>query len=176
MENDPTPRYGLNTPSLFFAVTRKIRIFKEPACAFRASTLLMQLKMENTETRSKKRNNEITAQYFELLDTHLSDLVNGNAGEMFELQDIAKILCISQKHLIRIIQETSGNHPCHFYVQKILEQTKILLADTDWTITDIAYRLTYDPSNFTKFFKKYEGITPSQFREMQKSEKFTITN
>jgi AraC-like DNA-binding protein len=27
--------------------------------------------------------------------------------------------------------------------------------------------LTFDPSNFTKFFKNYEGITPKQFRELQ---------
>lgn len=132
--------------------------------------------MENTGTNTKKRNNDITTRYFELLDAHLNDLVTGNTSEMLELQDIAKILFVSQKHLIKIIQETRGNHPCHFYVQKILEQTKRLLATTDWSITEIAYRLTYDPSNFTKFFKKYEGITPSQFREMQKSEKFTITN
>ncbi len=111
-----------------------------------------------------KRSEVITTQYFELLDTHLNDLISRRADIMFELNAIAKILCVSQKHLIKIIQETKGNHPCHFYVRKILEQTKRLLSGTDWTITEIAHRLTYDPSNFTKFFKKYESLTPSQYR------------
>lgn len=111
-----------------------------------------------------KRSEEITARYFELLDTHLDDLIKGRTDVMFELNHIAEILCVSQKHLIKIIQETKGDHPCHFYVSKILEQIKILLSDTDLTITEIAYRLTYDPSNFTKFFKKHEGKTPSQYR------------
>lgn len=112
----------------------------------------------------KKRNEEITAKYFELLDTHLNDLTSGRTDVMLELNDIAKNLCVSQKHLIKIIRETKGNHPCHFYVQKILEQAKRLLSDTDYTVSEIAHRLTYDPSNFTKFFKKYEGLTPSLYR------------
>ncbi|WP_336834658.1 AraC family transcriptional regulator [Sphingobacterium siyangense] len=118
---------------------------------------------------NRKRSEEITIQYFELLDRHLAELIDGVSIEMLELQDIANILCVSQKHLIKIIQETSGNHPCHFYVQKILTCTKTLLTNSELTISEIAQRLTYDPSNFTKFFKKYEGMSPSQFRQLQKA-------
>jgi len=39
-----------------------------------------------------------------------------------------------------------------------------MLANTDDAIADIAIRLDYDPSNFTKFFKKYGGVTPKQYR------------
>ncbi len=125
--------------------------------------------MTNTTNQQKKRSEEITIRYFALLDSHLDDLLKGNATKMFELGDIARILCISQKHLIKIIRENKGNHPCHFYVQKILEQTKELLSTTDWSIAEIAFRLTYDPSNFTKFFKKHEGITPSAYRASKKT-------
>ncbi|WP_333864528.1 helix-turn-helix domain-containing protein [Sphingobacterium sp.] len=118
---------------------------------------------------NKKRSEEITIQYFEFLDRHLAELISGVSIEMLELQDIANILCVSQKHLIKIIQETSGNHPCHFYVHKILSCTKSLLTNSELTISEIAQRLTYDPSNFTKFFKKYEGMSPSQFRQLQKA-------
>ncbi|MDR3007670.1 DNA-binding transcriptional regulator AraC [compost metagenome] len=118
---------------------------------------------------NRKRSEEITIQYFEFLDRHLAELISGVSIEMLELQDIANILCVSQKHLIKIIQETSGNHPCHFYVQKILTCTKSLLTNSELTISEIAQRLTYDPSNFTKFFKKYEGMSPSQFRQLQKA-------
>ncbi|WP_104380943.1 AraC family transcriptional regulator [Sphingobacterium sp. HMA12] len=117
----------------------------------------------------KKRSEEITIRYFEFLDHHLSELVNGIAVEMLELKDIASTLCISQKHLIKIIQETRGNHPCYFYVHKILDCIKELLINTTWSISVIAQTLTYDPSNFTKFFKKYEGLTPSQFRQLKKA-------
>jgi len=125
--------------------------------------------MNTVSPPNKKRSEEITIQYFEFLDRHLAELISGVSIEMLELQDIANILCVSQKHLIKIIQETSGNHPCHFYVHKILTCTKNLLTNSELTISEIAQRLTYDPSNFTKFFKKYEGMSPSQFRQLQKA-------
>ncbi|WP_447641891.1 MULTISPECIES: helix-turn-helix domain-containing protein [Chitinophagaceae] len=117
-----------------------------------------------TKTKSSQRNSEVIQQYFDLLDNHLDELITGKADQMLELSDISRILCISQKHLIKIIKTEKGEHPCHFYMQKIIAKSKKLLSETNLSITDIAYRLTYDPSNFTKFFKKYTGTTPSQFR------------
>jgi AraC-like DNA-binding protein len=40
-----------------------------------------------------------------------------------------------------------------------------LLRDTARPVADIAANLTFDPSNFTKFFKRFEGCTPKQYRE-----------
>jgi AraC-like DNA-binding protein len=34
-------------------------------------------------------------------------------------------------------------------------------------VADIAASLTYDPSNFTKFFKRFAGLTPKQYRERE---------
>lgn len=42
---------------------------------------------------------------------------------------------------------------------------KAMLAKNDQSINDIAALLTYDPSNFTKFFKRFENKTPKQYRE-----------
>lgn len=118
---------------------------------------------------NKERRTEVTGCYFELIDSHLEDLLSGRIDRMFELSDIADRLSISQKHLIRIVKETRGNHPCHFYVQAILEKSKHLIATTRLPISEIAQRLTYDPSNFTKFFKKYVGVTPSKYRDQEGS-------
>ncbi len=107
----------------------------------------------------------ISAGYFTLLDQHLHDLIDGTATEMLELNDIAKKLFVSHKYLIELIKEEYGHHPCHFYIQKILERANTLLTQSDLTITEIALRLTYDPSNFNKFYKKYMKITPGQYRK-----------
>lgn len=117
------------------------------------------------------RKKEIADRYFNLLDDHLADLINGKATEMLELKDIAQKLFVSHKYLIEIIKEDHGHHPCHFYIQKILEQANALLAGTDLAVSEIALKLTYDPSNFGKFYKKYMGITPGQYREKYSSGK-----
>jgi len=115
-----------------------------------------------------KRNEEITQQYFALLDSHLSDLVSGRVTEMLEIGQIAAILCITPKHLSETITLVKGHHPCYYYDRKIAEQAKKLLTETNASVAEIARILTYDPSNFSKFFKKFTGETPGAFRQKNK--------
>jgi AraC-like DNA-binding protein len=111
-----------------------------------------------------RRGKEITTDYFDFLDKHIKDVISGNVSEFMELNQIANELFISHNHLSDTIQQETGNHPCHFYDLKIIEQAKIMLAETNLSIAKIASVLTYDPSNFSKFFKKFVGQTPRQWR------------
>lgn len=117
------------------------------------------------KTSLSRRSDEITQTYFDLLDKHLIDIIEGRALEMMELNQIASQLFISHKHLSDTIQSTTGHHPCYFYDLKIVEQAKNMLLNTDYSIAKIARILTYDPSNFSKFFKKFSGSTPGEFRK-----------
>lgn len=120
------------------------------------------------------RQKEIVDRYLQQLDLHLSDLKTGKAEKTFEIKDLADLLFVSPKHLSNTIQEVLGKSPCDIYEEKLLEISKELIRTTNYTITQIAQTLTFDPSNFTKFFKSYEGITPKQFRELEyKSELIT---
>ncbi len=120
---------------------------------------------DNNENRPVKRSDEITKAYFDFLDEHLAAIVSGEATEMMQLNQIANALFLSHSHLTDTIQQTMGHHPCHFYDLKIIDQAKKLLIDTDYSIAEIAKKLTYDPSNFSKFFKKFTGQTPGEFRK-----------
>jgi AraC-like DNA-binding protein len=111
------------------------------------------------------RNEEILQHYLAVIDTHLEDLLSGRTDKMYELQDIAAHLFIHPTHLSTVIKQHTGHHPCFFYEHKILEQAKKLLQNKQYSVADVAYTLTYDPSNFTKWFKAFEGITPSQYRQ-----------
>ncbi len=110
------------------------------------------------------RNNEIADKYLLLLDEHIADIMCGREMDMMKLRDIAAKLYISQKHLTAVVQQTLHHSPCYFYDQKILQQAKQLLTETDYSVAEIARMLTYDPSNFTKFFKKLSGETPVGYR------------
>lgn len=123
--------------------------------------------MENNIKNDNKRSSEITKQYFEFLDQHIEDVVTGKVSEFLELNQIAKTLHISHSHLSDTLQGTTGHHPCHFYDLKIVNKAKSLLVDTDLSIAVIAKKLTYDPSNFGKFFKKFTGQTAGEFRKQQ---------
>jgi AraC family transcriptional regulator of adaptative response / methylphosphotriester-DNA alkyltransferase methyltransferase len=120
--------------------------------------------MEDIEN---KRPGQITEQYFAFLDQHIEDVANGNATDFLELNQIADALHITHSHLSDTLQKSTGHHPCHFYDLKIVNKAKSLLKETDLSIAFIAKKLTYDPSNFSKFFKKFTGQTAGQFRKQQ---------
>ena len=124
--------------------------------------------MTNTEQDKVTRSKEITENYFQFLDNHIEDVVLGKTDEFMEINQIASALFISHKHLTDTVQKETGSHPCHFYDLKILDEAKKMLLETDKTISEIAKILTYDPSNFSKFFKKFIGQTPGQFRKENK--------
>lgn len=131
--------------------------------------------MKQTDQEILKRSKEITNDYFQFLDKHIANVISGTVDQFMEINHIASELFLSHQHLTDTVQKETGNHPCHFYDMKILEEAKRMLAETDKSIAEIAAILTYDPSNFSKFFRKFVGQTPGQFRQENKksSEKFT---
>lgn len=117
------------------------------------------------KTSVSLRANEIVEKYQRELDQHIDDLRHGRAERTFEIQDLADLLHIHPTHLSNTLHQTLGKSPCDMYEGKLLELSKELLANTNQSIGDIARQLYYDPSNFTKFFKTYTGITPKQYRQ-----------
>jgi AraC family transcriptional regulator, regulatory protein of adaptative response / methylphosphotriester-DNA alkyltransferase methyltransferase len=127
------------------------------------------------------RQHEITSEFLKQLDRHLLDIVEGRATEMFEIRDVADLMHIHPTHLSNTIKLTTGKAPCYFFEEKILNISKEMLEKNEVSIHSIASLLTYDPSNFTKFFKRFTGQTPKQYREHflagqygQKTETLTI--
>ena len=111
------------------------------------------------------RQAEILAQFQRVLDTHLDDFFAGRVEKMYELQEIAAVLCLHPVHLSKVIKLTTGQHACHFYEQRIVREAKRLLTATTLPIGEIAHKLDYDVSNFTKFFKRFTGVPPSSYRK-----------
>jgi AraC family transcriptional regulator of adaptative response / methylphosphotriester-DNA alkyltransferase methyltransferase len=111
------------------------------------------------------RQHEITADFTRLVHAHVDDLVAGRATEALEIRDFAGLLFIHPTHLSNTLKLTTGEAPCAIYERKLVAVSKELLADLSRSVADIAANLTYDPSNFTKFFKRFVGVTPRQYRE-----------
>lgn len=124
--------------------------------------------MSNIKSENITRSEEIAKNYLAFLDQHIEDVVDGKVDDFMELNQIAKELHISHSHLSDTLQGLTGHHPCHFYDLKIIESAKIFLKETDLSIAHISQKLTYDPSNFSKFFKKFTGQTAGEFRKEQK--------
>ncbi|WP_298733156.1 AraC family transcriptional regulator [uncultured Chitinophaga sp.] len=111
------------------------------------------------------RQQEITAAFLLHVDQHLDDILSGKAADMFEIRDFAALQFIHPTHLSNTIKLSTGKSPCDFMEARIMDISRAMLRDTRQPVAEIAARLTFDPSNFTKFFKRFEGMTPKQYRE-----------
>ena len=110
--------------------------------------------MKDVKQSKAKRSKKITSEYFAFLDIHIEEVASGKVTDFLELNQIAYLLHVSHTHLSDTIQQAAtGHHPCHFYDSKIVDKAKQFLMKTDLSIANIAKKLTYDPSNFSKFFK-----------------------
>lgn len=122
--------------------------------------------MEATITSSISfRKKEIVQQYTAELDKHILELKAGQVEVMHEIRDFANMLHIHPIHLSNTIKEVTGKSACDLFEERLVKLSKELIATTSLPIGEIARQLTYDPSNFVKFFKKYVGITPKAYRD-----------
>ncbi len=73
----------------------------------------------------------------------------------------------SRAYLFSLFKENTGFSMLYHINRIRVEKAKELLLDKNRSIQDIAFQVGFNSSiNFTRAFKKYEGITPSKYREV----------
>lgn len=91
--------------------------------------------------------------------------IRKNLANNVKVSTVARHVCISEDHFIRIFKRETGITPNAYIAQCRQERTEQLLITTDMPIKAIATTLGFeDYSYFNKLFKKNTGITPQQYR------------
>lgn len=81
-------------------------------------------------------------------------------------KEYAEMLYITPNHLNALCNDVLGKPAGEVIRDRVILQAKRLLVNADMQVTEIAQQLSFpDNSYFTKFFKKYTGSTPEEFRK-----------
>jgi YesN/AraC family two-component response regulator len=81
------------------------------------------------------------------------------------LQFYANRLFVTPKYLTQTVKKLSGKTAGEYIEELVIVEAKSLLRDPSLTIAQVADMLYFsDQFFFSKFFKRYTGITPSDFR------------
>lgn len=115
------------------------------------------------------RKKEIASDYLARLDEHIQQLKEGKAERALEIREFATMLHVHPVHLSNTIKEVTGQSTCSLYEERLVLISKELLLTTNLPVAQIARQLTYDPSNFTKFFKHFTGTTPKKYRDQHQN-------
>ncbi len=109
------------------------------------------------EPKSTSTTARVQALYNEIESSlHLPWTVAGMAERVF----------ISEEQLNRVTKSLFNVSPRSKLIQLRMDKATSLLKQQDWSVSMIANRLGYkDPYNFSHRFKKYFGLSPSQYRK-----------
>jgi AraC family transcriptional activator of pobA len=80
-------------------------------------------------------------------------------------KDYADRLSIHVNHLNKVLKENTGKTTTVIITNRIIQEAKILLKQTDWNISEIAYCLGFEEvAHFSNFFRKQTTFSPATFR------------
>ncbi len=92
----------------------------------------------------------------EYIQSHIADPLTS--------ESLADHLAISVRQLQRVVKDELNTTPTNLIHIIRLERASTMLVMKEGNVTEIAYAVGYnDSSHFSKIFKKYYGISPSQY-------------
>lgn len=79
--------------------------------------------------------------------------------------DYASQLAVHVNHLNRVLKETTGHTTTELIGDRVAQEARMLLKQTNWTISEIADSLGFaDTAHFCNFFKRQTDLAPGAFR------------
>lgn len=116
----------------------------------------------------KLENSDILAKFEALLHEYFKNDSQISSG-LPSMQYFSDRLCLSSNYLGDLIKKTTGNTATYHIRNFVMREAKNHLASGK-TISETAYALGFDyPQHLSRMFKKYEGISPSEYIESIKN-------
>lgn len=80
-------------------------------------------------------------------------------------KDYADRLAVHVNHLNKVLKENTGKTTTDIISSRVIQEAKILLKQTNWNISEIAYSLGFEQvAHFSNFFRKQTSLAPLTFR------------
>jgi AraC-like DNA-binding protein len=93
-------------------------------------------------------------------------LVNLHCGEQHQLGYYADRMCLTPRYLSTVIRQASGTTAKDWIDRALITRIKVDLRHTDKSVAQISDDLHFpNPSFFSKYFHRLEGMTPLEFRQ-----------
>ena len=122
---------------------------------------------ENLDRQPPNASQRIAALFLEVLERQfpIDDL--HPAVHLRSASDFAGQLNVHVNYLNRAVKEVTQKTTTQLIAERLVQESKILLKHSAWSVSDIAYALGFtEVTHFDNFFKKHLGISPLKFRSV----------
>jgi AraC-like DNA-binding protein len=97
------------------------------------------------------------------------EYVEVHLGESIDLATLATAAGLSVHHFARQFKQSAGVTPHHYLTQKRVERAQEMLAQTDLSLSEVAYATGFsDQGHLARHFRHMLGTTPGAFRWSQR--------
>ena len=92
--------------------------------------------------------------------------INDNIASDISLTQISEVLFVTKNHLCKQFKKATDMTINEYIKGRRISMAKKKLQFSDMSVSDIAQSCGFSNfSYFSKLFKNYEGLTPTQYRE-----------
>ncbi len=95
------------------------------------------------------------------------EAMHHEVGEPLDILRLSRIACMSRPHFFHQFKRVTGLTPNLFLNTLRMEHAATMLVNQERTLIEVAQDLGFDAhSNFTRFFRQHQGVTPSEYRRV----------
>ncbi|WP_267740112.1 helix-turn-helix domain-containing protein [Myroides injenensis] len=117
-----------------------------------------QIDEENSFSYKQLQPSNLVKQFEHLIEKHFYEL-------RFP-KEYGELLYVTPNYLNAVCQKVKGQSAGEMIRNRILLESKRLLVNTNLSASEVAYKLSFkDNSYFSRFFKKYVGVSPDEYRK-----------
>lgn len=107
----------------------------------------------------------ISTLFIELLERQFPVESTTQNMQLKTAADFAQTLGVHVNHLNKVLKEVTGKTTSEIISSRITQEAKILLKQTTWNVSEIAFSLGFEEvAHFSNFFKKNAKLSPLSFR------------
>ncbi len=118
-----------------------------------------------TTTGAAPSGKRISALFAELLERQFPIDHTQQRLVLRTAQHYARQLSVHVNHLNKVLKEETGSTTTSLINKRVLQEAKLLLRQTGWSVSEIAYTLGFEEvAHFSNFFKKHTQLTPGAYR------------
>ena len=108
----------------------------------------------------------ISTMFIELLERQFPIESATQSIQLKTPADFAGNLGVHVNHLNKVLKDVTGKTTSEIISSRIAQEAKVLLKQTMWNVSEIAFSLGFDEvAHFSNFFKKNSSLSPLHFRE-----------
>lgn len=103
---------------------------------------------------------------YENVVSRVRGYIDENYAKDISLDDVSRMVDISPYYFSKLFKQEVGENFIEYVTRTRIKNARRFLEDSRYSIKEVCVMSGYsDPNYFSRIFKKYEGMTPSEYRE-----------